>query len=406
MLVVIDPGHGGNDPGAVYNGRKEKDDTLNLALAVGNILEENGINVVYTRTSDVYETPFTKATKGNEAGADFFISIHRNSSEKPNEYNGTSTLIFDNAGIKKEMAANINAELKKVGYNDLGTDIRPNLVVLKRTKMPAILVEAGFINSDKDNALFDEEFYDTADAIAKGILKTLRKQEEYVKNTSTEQKIEAYKENTDNINNDNNMECICDREAIYRVQTGAFENQANADTMLNRLLMEDIPAFIIYENGLYKVQVGAYKKLDNAVKMERRLRRMGYNTYISKLMILANAYEEAKSITKDDYRLLLILLNPVAPHITEELNQEMGYDILVTAKWPVCDESKLVEDEREIAVQVNGKVRGTINIRMDEDEETIKNRALALENVKKHLEGLEVIKIMVIKNKIVTIVAK
>ena len=279
--VVIDPGHGGNDPGAVYNGRKEKDDTLNLALAVGNILEENGINVVYTRTSDVYETPFTKATKGNEAGADFFISIHRNSSEKPNEYNGTSTLIFDNTGIKKEMAANINAELKKVGYNDLGTDLRPNLVVLKRTKMPAILVEAGFINSDKDNALFDEEFYDTADAIAKGILKTLRKQEEYVKNTSTEQKIEAYKENTDNINNDNNMECICDREEIYRVQTGAFDNQANADTMLNRLLMEDIPAFIIYENGLYKVQVGAYKKLDNAVKMERRLRRMGYNTYIT-----------------------------------------------------------------------------------------------------------------------------
>lgn len=279
--VVIDPGHGGNDPGAVYNGRKEKDDILNLALAVGNILEENGINVVYTRTSDVYETPFTKATKGNEVGADFFISIHRNSSEKPNEYNGTSTLIFDNTGIKKEMAANINAELKKVGYNDLGTDIRPNLVVLKRTKMPAILVEAGFINSDKDNALFDEEFYDTADAIAKGILKTLRKQEEYVKNTSTEQKIEAYKENTDNINNDNNMECICDREEIYRVQTGAFDNQANADTMLNRLLMEDIPAFIIYENGLYKVQVGAYKKLDNAVKMERRLRRMGYNTYIT-----------------------------------------------------------------------------------------------------------------------------
>lgn len=279
--VVIDPGHGGNDPGAVYNGRKEKDDTLNLALAVGNILEENGINVVYTRTSDVYETPFTKATKGNEAGADFFISIHRNSSEKPNEYNGTSTLIFDNTGIKKEMAANINAELKKVGYNDLGTDIRPNLVVLKRTKMPAILVEAGFINSDKDNALFDEEFYDTADAIAKGMLKTLRKQEEYVKNTSTEQKIEAYKENTDNMNNDNNMECICDREEIYKVQTGAFDNQANADTMLNRLLMEDIPAFIIYENGLYKVQVGAYKKLDNAVKMERRLRRMGYNTYIT-----------------------------------------------------------------------------------------------------------------------------
>ena len=136
------------------------------------------------------------------------------------------------------------------------------------------------------------------------------------------------------------------------------------------------------------------------------LERMGYNTYISKLMILTNAYEEKESITKDDYRLLLILLNPVAPHLTEELNEEMGYDIIANATWPVCDESKLVEDTREIAVQVNGKVRATININVDEEEESIKTKALECDNVKKHLEGLEIIKIMVIKNKIVTIVAK
>lgn len=136
------------------------------------------------------------------------------------------------------------------------------------------------------------------------------------------------------------------------------------------------------------------------------MERMGYNTYISKLMILTNAYEEKESITKEDYRLLLILLNPVAPHLTEELNEEMGYDIIANATWPVCDESKLVEDTREIAVQVNGKVRGTINISVDENEESIKNKAMECENVKRHLEGLEVVKIMVIKNKIVTIVAK
>ena len=136
------------------------------------------------------------------------------------------------------------------------------------------------------------------------------------------------------------------------------------------------------------------------------LERMGYNTYISKLMVLTNAYEEAQSITKEDYRLLLILLNPVAPHITEELNQEMGYDLISNAVWPVCDESKLVEDSKEIAVQVNGKVRAVINITNDEDEESIKSKAMACVNVKKHLEGLNVVKIMVIKNKIVTIVAK
>ena len=136
------------------------------------------------------------------------------------------------------------------------------------------------------------------------------------------------------------------------------------------------------------------------------IENLGYNTYVSKLMILTNAYEEKESISKDDYRLLLILLNPVAPHLTEELNQEMGYDLISNASWPVCDESKLVEDTKEIAVQVNGKVRGTISININEDEESIKNKALNQENVKKHLEGLEIIKIMVIKNKIVTIIAK
>ena len=136
------------------------------------------------------------------------------------------------------------------------------------------------------------------------------------------------------------------------------------------------------------------------------LERMGYNTYISKLMILTNAYEEVDSISKDDYRLLLILLNPVAPHITEELNEEMGYDLISSCSWPVSDDSKLVENEKEIAVQVNGKVRGTINIKIGEDEDSIKNKALICENVKRHLEGLTVVKVMVIKNKIVTIVAK
>ena len=136
------------------------------------------------------------------------------------------------------------------------------------------------------------------------------------------------------------------------------------------------------------------------------MERMGYNTYVSKLMVLSNAYEEMGSITKDDYRLLLILLNPIAPHLTEELNEEMGYTALVNASWPICDESKLVEDSKEIAVQVNGKVRGTITIKTDEDEESTKKKALEVENVKKYIDGMEIVKVMVIKNKIVSIFVK
>ena len=158
-------------------------------------------------------------------------------------------------------------------------------------------------------------------------------------------------------------------------------------------------------------QEGYTKELENIQNKTIKginydIERMGYNTYISKLMILTNAYEEKETITKEDYRLLLILLNPVAPHLTEELNEILGYDLISNAKWPECDESKMLETEKEIAVQVNGKVRGTIKITIDEEEESIKNKALTCENVKKHLEGLEIIKVMVIKNKIVTIVAK
>ncbi|MDD3238780.1 MAG: SPOR domain-containing protein [Lachnospira sp.] len=69
-------------------------------------------------------------------------------------------------------------------------------------------------------------------------------------------------------------------EPLYRVQVGAYRNKDNADRMLNSLLIEGFPAFIIYEDGLYKVQVGAFRYLSNAVKMERRLRRFRYNTYI------------------------------------------------------------------------------------------------------------------------------
>ena len=141
-------------------------------------------------------------------------------------------------------------------------------------------------------------------------------------------------------------------------------------------------------------------------KIEYDLTHMGYNTAISSLMILTNAYDDLDSITKEDYHLLLVLLNPIAPHITEELNEQLGYSPICEGTWPVYDEEKTVETEKEIAVQVNGKVRGTIKIRVDDDENSIKEKAMDNENVKKHMEGKEVVKVIVIKGKIVNIVVK
>lgn len=172
-LVVLDAGHGGVNPGAVYNGRQEKDDALELVLAVGDILEANGVDVYYTRTTDVYESPYQKATEANEVGADYFVSIHRNSSPYPNQYTGVESLVYSRYGEAARLAYNINAQLEQIGFVNHGVNERPNLVVLNSTQMPAVLVEVGFINTDADNQLLDERFDEVAQAIADGILQTI-----------------------------------------------------------------------------------------------------------------------------------------------------------------------------------------------------------------------------------------
>lgn len=173
FTIVLDAGHGGWDNGAVYEGRAEKDDNLALTLAVGNILQNAGVNVVYTRTQDIYETPYRKAQETNLSGADYFISIHRNSSPYPNTYSGVESLVYSDEGIASIIARNINRQLSYLGFRNIGVSERPNLIVLNSTQMPAVLVEVGFINTDADNALFDLEFDAIAEAIAYGILESI-----------------------------------------------------------------------------------------------------------------------------------------------------------------------------------------------------------------------------------------
>ncbi len=310
ITIALDAGHGGSDPGAVYEKRMEKDDALRLTKAVGKILEENGVNIFYVRKNDEYETPLKKATDANNAGADYFISIHRNSSEEPNQYDGVETLVYKDTGIRNTLATNINASLEKAGFKNLGITPRPNLVVLKRTRMPAVLVEVGFINSDTDNKIFDNNFNEIAQGIADGILKSIYS-ETNITEAGSSNVIPSEPVITDSVipdsrnmpdNNDfisgntgssipidtagsfakRNCDCHCLDEDVplYRVQVGAYSNKENADRMLDSLTVEGFPAFILYEDNLYKVQVGAFQYLTNAIKMEQRLRRYRYNTYI------------------------------------------------------------------------------------------------------------------------------
>lgn len=189
--------------------------------------------------------------EANEAGVDFFISIHRNSNPAPNTSSGVESLVYNKSGIKLEMAENINEQLEAIGFVNLGVKERPGLVVLRRTRMPAVLVEVGFINSDTDNMLFDDNFDDIALAIAEGILDTLQ------------------------MNGD-----ISSSSTSYTVQTGAFRTAAYADRLRQELVEQDFPAVSSQENGLYRVTVGTYPTLEEAAAMERRLKRAGYQTVI------------------------------------------------------------------------------------------------------------------------------
>lgn len=287
MRIALDAGHGGSDPGAVYNGRLEKDDNLRLAMAVGDILRDEGYDVFFTRDNDIYETPFKKATDANNSGADYFVSFHRNSGENPNTASGVQVLVFNREGEKERLAENIQNNLTNLGFKDLGIVERPNLVVLKRTQMPAALVETGFINNEADNRKFDEDFDEIARAIANGIIATVGgtgSAKQVVSGNETEMEYDDGMDPYEGLyegyeKSDGMCQCPCDR--LYRVQVGAFKNRDNAEKLLRPLQNKGFPAFIIYQDGLYKVQVGAYRNLDNAVEMEKKLRRNRYNTYIT-----------------------------------------------------------------------------------------------------------------------------
>ena len=166
----------------------------------------------------------------------------------------------------------------------------------------------------------------------------------------------------------------------------------------------------LYESG--KIKDEENKNLEKVYhqtvkKVSEDFESLGFNTAISQMMIFINAVYKEEVFPKEYAEGFVKLLNPVAPHIGEELWEMLGHTGTIAYEaWPTYDESKLSDDEKEIAVQVNGKVRATIKIAVDEAEDSIKAKALEEENVKRHMEGKEVVKVIVIKGKIVNIVVK
>ena len=154
-----------------------------------------------------------------------------------------------------------------------------------------------------------------------------------------------------------------------------------------------------YSKEAEKLMHKSIKKVTNDIE------EMKFNTSVSTFMTMVNEFYKLNKINKAEFRTFITLLNPFAPHITEELNKLAGYnDELVYCKWPEYDEDKTIDDEIELPIQINGKLRGAVNIYLDEEEESIKEKVH--EVMKERLEGQNVVKEIYVKNKIYNIVVK
>ena len=161
-------------------------------------------------------------------------------------------------------------------------------------------------------------------------------------------------------------------------------------------------------NGGEEISKDLEKAVNKAImKVSDDYEKMKYNTAIATLMSLVNDFYKKGSVTKGEYRVLITLLNPVAPHITEELWEKYGNTpLLATTKWPDFDKDKTIDDEVEIVVQINGKIKDKITVSKDIPREDLENTALSAEKVKQFIEGKTVLKVITVPGKLVNIVVK
>ncbi|MDD6102823.1 MAG: N-acetylmuramoyl-L-alanine amidase [Clostridiales bacterium] len=315
MKVIVDAGHGGYDNGAVYKDRREKDDTLALSLLLRDELEKRGIDVFLTRENDIYESPAEKAEAANKSGGDLFVSVHRNAAYAPNTYQGVQTLIYDRAGSKVKIAQNINEKLEEVGFNNINVEERPDLAVLRRTEMPAVLVEVGFIDNDYDNMLYDNNLGDIAKAIAEGITEVIapkaavsnkpvvysnsevdafREQntgnapdlneynEEGEKQNNTDKSDKDFPDDVRFIKTDTEEESYNEEQekSEYKIQVGYFNVFRYAKDLERELCMNGYDTLLSKEGESYILYVGPYDDISDAKRSLDKLKREGYDAFI------------------------------------------------------------------------------------------------------------------------------
>lgn len=222
--LCFDYGHGGNDPGACYNGRKESNDVLEIGKEVAKEVRRHGVIVDEIRTTDTTLSLQQRSNYENKNNYEYFISFHRNAF-KPEAATGVETYTYLNQDARsKAMADKIQAAIVNLGFVNRGVK-KANFHVLRETKAPAVLIELGFIDNSKDNSLFDSRKKEIIKAISKAILAQLgvTYKEESVSNSS-------------------------DGKTLYRVMAGSFSIRENANKQVQKLKAAGFEATIMIFN--------------------------------------------------------------------------------------------------------------------------------------------------------------
>lgn len=171
--IYLDPGHGGSDPGATKGNRHEADDVLKMSLAVGKLLQAQGIEVKYSRTTDIDKKLAARTSESNNWGADYYLSIHRNSASASATGNEIWVIRTATANTQSKAKTILNAVCAADGLRNrgvkLGAPSYNNFAVNRDTNCASALLEMGFISNSNDSAALDKHF----DAIALGIARAL-----------------------------------------------------------------------------------------------------------------------------------------------------------------------------------------------------------------------------------------
>jgi N-acetylmuramoyl-L-alanine amidase len=225
VRLCFDYGHGGDDPGATYNSRKESDDVLSLGKAVAAEIRRHGVTVDETRTNDATVSLEERSDFENRNSYDYFISFHRNAYE-PEQVKGVETYTYLNSGAEtRELAESIQASLVVLGFIDRGVK-EANFYVLRETKAPAVLVEVGFIDNSEDNNRFESKINNIIKALSKAILSVLGI--DYIEPSAQTQ--------------------LVDGQTLYRVMAGSYSVRENAENQVQKLKAAGFDAAIMIFN--------------------------------------------------------------------------------------------------------------------------------------------------------------